>query len=350
MTVSPAAPQPRVRRRFIVALLVVLLVLAHAIWDYVETRRLKTRVDAIVATGGPISFAIFKRPALTVEAADADRYYRAAAILAGDFRLSDSTQETYRVGVAMRDGQWTPEMIDLIRARVNDYKDALGYIDRAAPLAFKGFLPGWTFNYLWGGIANLQRLCDLRAVERAFAGDGDAAFASLYSDVRLARANSRPPPLQGLLVVLQRATPSAAARVRLAQALSEIDDDNALEHELIRSRAAYVEEALGGLRGSRTAFDSALVRAAAVFQRPWYTHRTVRGLDRFQALIDASRTPPSERRNAMMAVGVWPQGDGTQAEGSRSMLEAWLKNRTGQIERIHCARRLVAGEVVDCRF
>lgn len=348
MTVSPAAPQRRVRGRFIVALLVVLLVLAHAIWDYVETRRLKTRVDAIVATGGPISFAIFKRTALSVDAAAADRYYRAAAALAGNLRVS--AQESYRLGVAMSDGKWTPDVIDPIRARVSDYSDALSYVDRAAPLAFDGFLPGWTFNYLWSGITALQRLCEMRAVERAFAGDGDAAFASLYSGVRLARANSWPPPLQGLPAIMQRVTPSAAARERLVQALSEIDADNALERELIRSRAAYVEEALGVLRGSGPAFDSAVVRGAAAFLRPWYTHRTIRGLDRFQALIDASKTPASDRWNAMMAVGVWPHVSGSMAEGNRAILEAWLKPRMRQIERIHCARRLVAGEVVDCRF
>jgi hypothetical protein len=350
MTVSPALPQPRVRRPFIVALLLVLLVLAHSIWDYIETRRLKTRVDAMVATSGPISFAIFNRPASSVETADADRYYRAAAALAGNFRVSNSTQEAYRVGVAMRDGNWTPEMIGLIRARVSDYGDALAYADRGAPLSFNGFSPGWTFNYLWGGITALQRLCEMRAVERAFAGDGDAAFASLYSGVRLARASSLPPPLQGLRVVMQRVKPSGAARERLLQALSEIDDASALEHELIRSRAAYVEDALGALRGSGPAFESVVVRGAAAFLRPWYTHRTILALDRFSALIDASRTPQSERWNAIMAVGASPHGYGVLTEGRRSILESWLKNKTAQMERIHCARRLVAGEVVDCRF
>jgi hypothetical protein len=98
------------------------------------------------------------------------------------------------------------------------------------------------------------------------------------------------------------------------------------------------------------AFDSAVVRGAAAFLRPWYTHQTNRGLDRFSALLDASRAPQSERRNAILAVGAWPHGDGSLAPGSQSMLEAWLKNETAQIEHIRCARRLVAGEVVDCRF
>jgi hypothetical protein len=350
MTISLATPQPLVRRPFIVALLLVLVLLAHSIWDYVETRRFKTRVDAIVERGEPISTPGFRRPGSSAGTADADRLYRAAATLAGNFRLSDSTQEAYRVSVAMRDGNWTPEMIGLIRARVGDYSDALAYADRAAPLSFNGFLPGWTFTYLGGGIAALQRLCEMRAVERAFAGDGDAAFASLYSGIRLARANSLPPRLQGLPVVIQRATPSAAARERLVQALSEIDDDHALEHGLIRSRSTFVEEALGVLRGSGRAYESAVVRGAAAFQRPWYTHQTNRGLDRFSALIDASRTPQPDRWNAIMAVGPWPQGYGSLAAGSRSTLEAWLKNETAQIERIHCARRLVAGEVVDCHF
>jgi hypothetical protein len=241
-------------------------------------------------------------------------------------------------------------MIDRIRTRIGEYADALAYVDRAAPLPFEGFDAGWTFNYLQGSIFTLQRLCELRAIERAFAGDGDGAFASLYAGVRLTRANHSPPLLQGLKVVLERAKPSAAARERLLRALSEIDDDNALEHALIRSRATYLEDALGALRGRSAAYESSVVRGAVAFLRPWRTHRTIRGLDRFSALIDASRTPVSGRWNAIMTVGAWPYGDGSLAEGSRSILEAWLKRKTAEIERIRCARRLVAGEVVDCRF
>jgi hypothetical protein len=350
MTMSPAASQPRVRRRFIVALLVVLAVLAHSIWDYVEMRRLRARVDAIVERGEPISTPGFRQPGSDAGTADADRSYRAAATLAGNFRLSDSPQESHRLGVALKDGNWTPELIDRIRTRIGEYADALAYVDRAASLPFEGFAAGWTFNYLQGSIFTLQRLCEMRAIERAFAGDGDGAFASLYSGVRLTRANHSPPLLQGLMVVMERAKPSAAARERLVQALSEIDDGKTLEHDLIRKRAAYVEDALGTLRGSGPVFDSSVVRVAVAFQRPWDSHQTVLRLDRFSALIDASRAPQSERWNAIMAVGAWPHGYGLREEGRRSILERWLKNNTAQIERIHCARRLVAGEVVDCRL
>ena len=349
MTVSPAAPEPRVRRRFIVALLLVLLLLAHSIWDYVETRRLRTRIDAIVARGEPVSLTAFRRPWSSVETADADRYYRAAATLAGPFRLSDSAQESYRLSVTMKDGNWTPEMVDHIRTRVGEYVDALAYVDRAASLPFEGFVAGWTFNYLQGSILALQRLCEMRAIERAFAGDADAALASLYSDVRLTRASHSPPPLQGLTVVMGRVKPTTAARERLAQALSEIDDDGGLEHELIRRRAAGIEDALRSLPGSAP-LNSSVVRGAAAFLHPWHVQQAVREIDGFSALVQAARTPPAEREKAIMAVGRFLYDDGASPERRRAVLETWLKNKTAQMERVHCARRLVAGEVVDCHF
>jgi len=44
----------RVRPRFIVALLVALTFLGHSIWDYVEARRLRARIEAIKSRGEPV--------------------------------------------------------------------------------------------------------------------------------------------------------------------------------------------------------------------------------------------------------------------------------------------------------
>jgi hypothetical protein len=71
-------------------------------------------------------------------------------------------------------------------------------------------------------------------------------------------------------------------------------------------------------------------------------------LDTYAAIIDAAQKPEGERMQAINAVGRFP---GTfRSNQSRAVLESFTKRKTADVERIRCARRLVAGEVVDCHF
>src|SRR5581483_3392262 len=106
--------RPRVRRRFIIALLVVLPFLVHAVWDYVETRRLNEHVEAIIGRGEPVSTVRYVE--LGTDASRAERSYRALSALAGDLRLSQDPRVTYRLSRAMRQGQWTPADVGVLRA------------------------------------------------------------------------------------------------------------------------------------------------------------------------------------------------------------------------------------------
>ena len=335
MTTSVPRP-PRVRLRFVVALMLVLPFLAHAIWDYVEARRLNARIDSIILSGAPTSTDRYQP--LTGGAADADRYYRAAAALAGGFRLPASPQMAYRVNAAMRDGNWTPDLVDELRARVDEHREALSLVDRAAALPFEGFSAGWSYNYLGAGIIGLSRLCELRATERALAGDSDAAFDSLYSGVQLVRAMGRAPQqLAALRVIVARTKPSPAAQARLADALAVLDRDDRMAQDFLRLRAVLLDEHRRGLN------------LMPWIARPWMAHLLTRRLDVFAALIAAAQKPPAERHAAVMAVGDWPMPFPVPADLSRLQLNLQVSSSERQVAAIRCARRLVAGEVVDCQ-
>jgi hypothetical protein len=322
-----------VRSGFWVALGIALLVTAHAYWDLFESRRVRTRLQAVAATGAPTR--PLTAPWLTAgPAADADRYYRAASVLAGPVR-PPAPPEPGLQG-ALRDGRWTPDLLPALRARIDEQRDALALIDRAAPLPFEGFQLGWRWSYGPAGFITLSRLCELRAVERTLAGDGDGAFESLYSDVRLERVIGRAPVFSGLAFVVARAKPSAASRARLAEALREIDRDDRLQESLIRLRAQLFD------------MRSQTIDSLPWLVRPWISHAFVNQLDLFADLISAARGP--RRFEAVTAIGRFPNPPPftLSADKSRERLESFVKGISDETERIRCARRLVAGEMVNC--
>jgi hypothetical protein len=270
--------------------LVLLPFVVHAVWDYIEVRRLSARMDAIAQRGQPITMAPFLP--VTSSATDADRFYRAAAALSGGYGLIDGAQVVFQMHAALRTGDVTPEALGQIRAHIAEYGEALSLADRAAELPFERFLPGYTFNYLIAGLNSVSRLCEMRATERALAGDGDAALASLFTDVRLERAMGRPPQLYGLKLALDRTHPSAGARAKLAHALAEIDRDDFLKRDIMRLRAFVI--------------DQRRVDAMPWIVRPWWTHRLTADLDVFAALVSAAEQPEPGRLGAVLAVNDWP--------------------------------------------
>lgn len=330
----PDSPPPLVRARFVVALMLVLPFLAHAIWDYVEARRLHARIDAIVRSGAPTS----NEPSrvLSDAAVDADRYYRAAAALVGPYRPPRSPQTEYRIGASLRSGTWTPDLVDELRAQLAEHREALSLADRAAALSFEGFSPGWSSGHLTSSLMRLSRLCELRATERALAGDSDAAFESLYSEVQLSRTIGRAPRMTGLATIMARAKPSPAARARLAQSLAEFDRDDRMEQDFKRLRAALLD-------GSRR------VDRLPWLGRPWVAHRLTHQLDAFAALIAGSQRPAAERHAAVLAIGEWPTLFYWPADLSRQQLELQVRGSERETAAIRCARRLVVGEVVNCQ-
>jgi hypothetical protein len=326
----------RVRRGFVIALCITMAVLAHSIWDYVESRRVRQRLDAIRAADAPTTMSSAKR--LSGSAADADRYYRAAAALAGRAWESIPPGHEYRMSQALRDDNWPPGLVADLRSILEGHREALMYVDRAAALPFEGFDAGWTANYGAGAFMVLSRLCEMRAVDRALSGDSDGAFESMYADVRLERVMLRPPLFKALGFVASRTTPSEAARSRVDRALADIDHDDRLQLAFIRLRAQLFDmrwQDLGSLPW---------------VVRPWVSHAFVNRLDTFADLIAAAARPPAERVAAVMAVGTWPTPPpfALSPERSRSMLESFTRGVVAEAERVRCARRVVAGEMVNC--
>jgi hypothetical protein len=222
-----------VRPRFIVALLVALTLLGHSIWDYVEARRLRARIEAIKSRGEPVGTSGSVQ--LSAAAADADRFYRAASVLASGFDLGG-----LQLSQAVRNGDWTPDVREAVRTRLAPYAEAFALADRAAELPFEGFAPGTTYNYLVGQLWSLARICALRATLRALDGDSEGAYDALYSAVRVERTLDRPLPLAGLKIVVERSQPSPRSRARVRYALEELRVDDLLTQQFIRMRNAWV--------------------------------------------------------------------------------------------------------------
>jgi hypothetical protein len=334
----PDARVPLVRPGFlkwsIVAFLLLTPLVAYSIWDYVETRRLRTRIEAIAQQGAPTTASAY-RP-LTGPSTRAARYYQAAASLVSGYTAAIPAPIGYQLGVAARDGVWPQELVVRARSLLEEHGEALSLADRAAVLPFDGFNAGTTFNYLTGNLVGVSRLCGLRANVSALDGNADAAIASVFTDVKLARATRQPPSFSALAFALKRTHPSSEALTQLADALAEIDRDDRFKQQLARMRAQMLDE-------------SFVFNRAGTGSRLWDLHRFNHSLDVFSQLIAAADTPPLERHAAVMAVGEWPIWWSRTVTG-RATLESLLRASERETEAIRCARRLVAGEVVDCHF
>jgi len=328
-----------VRPRFLKWSIVVFLLLTpfvvHSVWDYVETRRLRTRIDTIAARGEPTTARV--QGMLTGRAAESARYYAAAAALVAGYAADIPGPLAHELMVAERGRNWPEELAEQARSLVQRHAEALMFADRAAGLPFEGLQVNSTFPYLIGNLFGVFRLCVLRAQILALDGKADAAIESIYSAVRVARVtNHQMPSLSALAFVLQRAQPSDKVLAKLDGALRELDRDDRLRWQLLRARASTLDQ------GSMISwFDTGF--------KTWDVHRLNERLDLFARLIAAAERPPAERHAAVMTIGQWPQ-PGVPSGRARDVLESVVSGSERQTDAIRCARRLVAGEVVDCRF
>ena len=138
--------------------------------------------------------------------------------------------------------------------------------------------------------------------------------------------------------VFNRTRPSVAATDKLAAALADLDRDDRIKQDFMQTRAWV-------LNGHERRIASVLW-----FGRPWVVHRLVRQLDDFSDLIAAAARPQPERVQAILAVDRWPNFFALPADRNRGLLEQMVKSIAGPIDALHCARRVVAGETVDCQF
>ena len=130
-----------------VIFILLFLVLIYSIWDYKEVRRLDAAIAAIDRSGEPTTAAL--RMELSGAAADADRYYRAAAALSSGRatkQLPNDVAQALRT--AERDDVWPPGLAEAVQSWIDSQNEAMQLADRAAALPFVGFAPGSSHSYL----------------------------------------------------------------------------------------------------------------------------------------------------------------------------------------------------------
>jgi hypothetical protein len=339
MTLTRPLVRPHFAKASAVMFLLLVPFVAHAIWDYVEARRLRVRVEAIAARGEPLTVRETEIVELTGAAAESDRYYRAAAALVSDDYdegVPVPSTTWYRIATAERDRVWPPELLAVIRDAVDRNADALALVDRASSLQFEGLSPGTSYTYQMSAILRLVRLCDWRAVLRAADGNSESAFDSLYSEARLARATGSPPQaattfirLSALPFVLDRGRASATARTRLDHALAELDREGYLKAQFLRTRAMLIDEHLAGeRRAARIAWTSPM--------QTWRRHRMVQALDDYEPVLRAAERPWPEPLQALPALADAPRA--ARRAYDRSSLEGAAKMWARLAQTLRCAR------------
>jgi hypothetical protein len=261
-----------------------------AMWDVIETRRLRTRMDSIAHDSGEGTTA---RKPLPPSDARAERYYRAAAALMDPLEGLD--------------GQ--------------DNAQALTLVDRAADLPFTAFSPV-EGPQLTAALVHLTRLCERRAEHLSATGDAEGAWASLYSAARLARTHSWAivPRLESIKAVLAGPRPSDVARDRVMKAFADIDRPTGVADIIRRHRAMFLQESSAEVNRPAT--------VTAYLGHPYHVHLIVSQLDAYAAVLAAGSSigkPPLIDVNAF----------------SRSLKQNAVT--------VRCAHQLVAGDVRDCQ-
>jgi hypothetical protein len=334
---TEAKNRPLVRPRFrtwsIVIFVVLLPFVIHAVWDYVESRRLAGLLADIARRGEPVG-PPGDRP--EGQAAEAERDYRAAAALASAFRTG--TQAWLGgVAAAVRADSWPAGLSADLRRVVRDHEEALALADHAAELPFTGFAPGTAYSYRAANLMDLQQLSGYRAMARALDGDAQGAIDSLYTEVRVGRAVdglafSRGVKVSDIVQVLERTRPASGALSRLETALSDTDDDQDLSRWFAGLR-------LNLLRDWRDRGDA----WPQVIARPWIMHALNRQLETFSSLMASAHEPWPQRIDHVIAVGTLP-GVVTPRVEPRAALEGFVLAYTYRIAGFRCVRVVVALE------
>ncbi|HEY2904494.1 MAG TPA: hypothetical protein VGJ29_01240 [Vicinamibacterales bacterium] len=309
-------------------------VLVHSIWDYLELRRLDAAISSIERSGPAINPR--EHIDLAGPAADADRYYRAAAALAsGRAAKLMSNEFARRLSVAEREDAWPPELVAELRSWVDSYDEALAFADRAALLPFDGFAAGRTFSYLTADLMTVVRAEGSRATVRALDGDAGGAVAALVSEARLQRPLDTMPMLTAarlavdLRVALVHTQPSSPSLSRLAAALAEADQDDRIKRELLRMRAVTIES-----RRTMQGLGSII--------RPWVTHVMTRTLAGYSEMIRVSDRAWPDRIDAIVNAEYVPSF--FAAGRARGFMRPLVESSAERLALVRAARVTVAVE------
>lgn len=348
---------PLVRPRFlkwsVVAFVLLLPLVCLEAWDYMQTRRLAASIAKMRERHEPVitqdlqPFVI-----LHGESADAARYYRAAATLVGvEWDEEQRSRLRARVTDAMWSDTWPDDLVADLRARVGREQEALGLMDRAAPLAFEGFGSGFFARFGLGDMMTLMRVAPLRTRLQALDGRGNAASNSLFAELRLQRVlDFSQGGINGLSVsgvadtlrlIVNRSHPAAEALSKIASGLREMDRDDRIKTHLLRSRASIMDT--GNYQGFEllNAGRVQSMAGSAALMRPWMMARLNERVDTLSALIDNAARPWPERMNPPRSAYV----SDSPTWGSSRLIDAnVMAGVATDLALIRCARVVVAVE------
>lgn len=300
--------RPSLRRLAIVAFVILLPLVAHSAWDYVEIRRLVREIEAIRAKGEPVSERdVLGNGRQLTEERDAASYYLAGGMLALGTNPYDATTpiREWLAGPAP-DRQSLAKLATPLQQFVEDARDALTLADQAARLPFNGFPGGTEYSYRAASVADLSQLISARSLSLSASGDGDAAVESVIRGLQLRRAlrEARWFSVRGhqVAAVLSLSGPSPEALARLQTALEAEDKPERSLENLLWERARYVERIWRRYYG----FDPEVPRSYGLpmrsitetVMRPWFSHKAVEVLRLWAELVEIAKRPWPEQAKA----------------------------------------------------
>jgi hypothetical protein len=333
VSVRSTGVRPLVRRFAIVCFIVLLPAATHALWDYVEMRRLASAIDDLRLRGEPVSRTLLERSRKpgTADEMRAARYYNAAAALA--FR---GWGATHPVANLPRDGMIekgrqtidaigkaraiAPDATERLHALASEYGDALAMADRAADLPFGGY-PPYFFddNGRAYGLEDLTIAASARTL--AAIADGNAADASesLHRSLSLRRSLTRSVPWVGLpLIDLQMLLENTAVPretlAKLQSAFAAAERPDAVQQEMRELRADVIQTMWRQLYGKGADPNTPASNIRIGWDpwnlaRPWVARELRRGFAVQQQVLEAAERPWPEKLADLGRLAPEPPGD-----------------------------------------
>ena len=310
--------RPGFRRAAIVAVIVLAPVAVHALWDYIEVRRLIREVATIRDRGEPVTGGDLGQtlPA-TEEQKHASRLYLAAAALALDAYGQDRKLITDLQAAGLRSeipASSRDLLVGRVQAAVEPYTEAFPLLDRADTLDFTALGAGTDHSYRAASFWNLTRLNSARAALQCLSGKSDEAAAIVATTIRLKRVVRASRTWLGfgrttrddwiVPFLLSHCPPSPAALALLDRTLAQFEPGT-LAEDLMSERVAfigYIWPYYGVDARSPEYFNFRRWTPLEVVMRPWRTHRLVEEFQVRAEAIAAARKPMPERKAALTGI------------------------------------------------
>jgi hypothetical protein len=295
------------RRGFRVAAIVFGLILlplaAHALWDFLEVRRLVREIEAIRAKGEPVTQQEAGRTYFggTPEHRRASQYYLAAAALTlqADQLPGEITEVHEWLSGATALTTSRDEIAQQLKSALDNEKDALALMDTANALEFRGFFPGTEYNYRAAGLWRLSRLVSARTIYYSLTQQPDEATKSALASLTLRRTLRNPigffRPTAEVPAILSLSTPERQSLEGLQRALEAAEAAHQPEQDIAAQRAWAIEmwwHRYYGIDPRAPRNYSLPIRSMSEWiLRPLFTHQVTAALRGWADLLTAARHP-----------------------------------------------------------